>query len=152
MQDHVDKGQAFSTIKGYLAAISACPVGFGGDTVGLHPLVRQFMKGVKREGSREVKDPFVGLDGGIRGLISGPFRATGVSGLEIFITKNGHTVGSDHCKKGWCRCRHQCLCFAVGDTRVTFKPNPAFVPKNFLAGCNPVEWWLSPTSFYLTRG
>ncbi|KAK0150714.1 hypothetical protein N1851_008184 [Merluccius polli] len=44
----IDKGRAFSTIKVYLAAISACHVGFERDTAGRHPLVRHFMKGARR--------------------------------------------------------------------------------------------------------
>ncbi|KAK0152758.1 Extracellular matrix protein FRAS1 [Merluccius polli] len=48
LQDMIDKGRAFSTIKVYLAAISACHVGFGRDTAGWHPLVRRFMKGARR--------------------------------------------------------------------------------------------------------
>lgn len=48
LQDLMDKGRSFSTIKVHLAAISACHVGFEGSTVGQHPLIRRFMKGARR--------------------------------------------------------------------------------------------------------
>lgn len=47
--DLVDKGKAFLTIKVYLAAISACHVGFGDRSAGQHPLISGFMKGAKRK-------------------------------------------------------------------------------------------------------
>lgn len=43
----MNNGRAFSTIKVYMAAISACHVGFEGVLVGRHPLICRFMKGVK---------------------------------------------------------------------------------------------------------
>lgn len=44
LPDLLDKGLS-STIKVYLAAISACHVGFDGVTPGAHPLVMHFFKG-----------------------------------------------------------------------------------------------------------
>lgn len=37
LQDKVDKGKGFSAIKGYLAVISTCHVGFEGKVVWQHP-------------------------------------------------------------------------------------------------------------------
>ncbi len=48
LQDLIDQGKAFSTIKMYLAAISACHIGFDNKTVGQNPLVCRFMKGARR--------------------------------------------------------------------------------------------------------
>ncbi len=45
LQDLIDQGKAFSTIKVFLAVISACHIGFDNKTVGQHPLVCRFMKG-----------------------------------------------------------------------------------------------------------
>lgn len=39
LQDLLDRGKAFSTIKVYLAAISACHLGLGDKTLDQHPLV-----------------------------------------------------------------------------------------------------------------
>lgn len=41
----VDKGKAFSTIKMYLAAISACHIRFEGKAAGQHPFVCSFIRG-----------------------------------------------------------------------------------------------------------
>ena len=48
LQDKLNQGLTFSTVKVYLGAISACHEGFDGKTVGKHPLVRRFMGGAKR--------------------------------------------------------------------------------------------------------
>lgn len=48
LQEILEKGNAFSTIKVYLAAILACHVSFGSTTVGQHPLLACFMKGACR--------------------------------------------------------------------------------------------------------
>ncbi|KAL0151550.1 hypothetical protein M9458_053132 [Cirrhinus mrigala] len=48
LQELLDKGRAFSTIKVYLAAISACHVGIDDNTMGRHPLVCRFMRGAQR--------------------------------------------------------------------------------------------------------
>lgn len=48
LQELLDNWKAVSTIKVYLAAISACHVGFGDVTVGQHPIIGCFMKGACR--------------------------------------------------------------------------------------------------------
>ena len=48
LQELLDQGFSFSTIKVYLAAISACHVGFDRATPGTHPLTMHFLKGVHR--------------------------------------------------------------------------------------------------------
>ncbi|KAI2664019.1 Beta-galactosidase [Labeo rohita] len=48
LQDLINGGKSFSTIKVYLVAIAACHVGFDGTTVGQHPLIHRFMKGACR--------------------------------------------------------------------------------------------------------
>lgn len=45
LKDVVDKGKAFSIIKVYLAAISACHIGFEVKATGQHPLVFRFTRG-----------------------------------------------------------------------------------------------------------
>lgn len=44
LQELLDKGLSFSTIKVYLAAISACHFGFDGVTPGAHLLAVRFWK------------------------------------------------------------------------------------------------------------
>lgn len=47
VQEMLDKGNAFSTIKVYLATFFACHIGLEGKTVGQRHLVGCFMKGVR---------------------------------------------------------------------------------------------------------
>ena len=47
LQDKLQAGRTYSTLKVYLASISACHVGYGDKPVCHHPLMIAFMKGVK---------------------------------------------------------------------------------------------------------
>ena len=49
LQTLMERGLAFSTVKTYAAAISSCHEGFGDKTVFSHPLMKRFLKGVRRE-------------------------------------------------------------------------------------------------------
>ena len=145
LQDHVDKGQAFSTIKGYLAAISACHIGIGGDTIGSHPMVRQFMKGVRR--LRPVdrsKIPLWDVNTVLEALSRAPFEPLEAVDLKYLFFKTAIMLALTTTKRvsdlhALSVAVPECLSFAAGDRRVTIKPNPAFIPKNFLAGCKPVD-------------
>lgn len=48
VQELLDKGLAFSTVKVYLATILACHIGFNDNTAGQQPLICQSMKGARR--------------------------------------------------------------------------------------------------------
>src|SRR4029434_7347272 len=48
LQQLFDEGKAASTLKVYLAAISACHAGINGSSPGSHPLASRFMAGVRR--------------------------------------------------------------------------------------------------------
>ena len=144
LQEHLDNGQAFSTLRGYLAAISACHVGFGNDTVGAHPLVRRFMKGARR--LRPVVRsavPLWDLNVVLDALSLAPFEPLASVDLKFLSLKTTMLLALTTAKRvsdlHALSVAPECLCFAEGDARVTIKPNPAFMPKNFLAGCNPVD-------------
>lgn len=47
LKELIDKGRCFSTIKVYLAPISACRVGIERNIIGQHPLVCRFMRGAR---------------------------------------------------------------------------------------------------------
>lgn len=44
----LETGLTESTLRGYVAAISDCHMGYGGNTVGIHPLIKCFLKGACR--------------------------------------------------------------------------------------------------------
>ncbi|KAK0135145.1 hypothetical protein N1851_029031 [Merluccius polli] len=102
LQELVDKGKAFSTIKGHLASISAYHVGFGDKLVGQHPLVCRFMKGAchKLPVSRPLV-PLWDLLAVLDALSHHPSEPIEAVGMKFF---------------------------APGLTKVYLRPNQAFVP------------------------
>ena len=134
LQELVDKGKAFSTIKVYLAAISACHVGIGDKPVGQHPLVGRFMKGARRK--LPVSRPLVplwDLSVVLDGLSRHPFEPLEAVGMKFVSLKAVLLLALTTAK---CvsdlqalSIRPACLQFAPGLTKVCLRSNPAFVPK-----------------------
>ncbi|XP_052450263.1 uncharacterized protein LOC128011656 [Carassius gibelio] len=134
LQDLLDKGKAFSTIKVYLAAISACHVGFGDKTAGQHPLISRFMKGArrKRPGARRMV-PLWDLSTVLEALSQHPFEPLEAIGLKFLSLKTALLLALVSAKRvsdlQALSVSPSCLQFSAGFTRVSFRPNPAFVPK-----------------------
>ena len=143
LQDLLDRGRAFSTVKVYLAAISACHIGFGDKPVGQHPLVRQFMKGANhlRPVSKSLV-PSWDLALVLDSLSRPPFEP--LEGLELKLLSlktalllalvTAKRVSDIHALST----SAECMRFN-GCARVVMKTNPAFLPKNRLATPVPVE-------------
>nr|XP_043888269.1 uncharacterized protein LOC122773567 [Solea senegalensis] len=134
LQELVDKGRAFSTVKVYLAAISACHVGFGDKPVGQHPLVCRFMKGARRKlpVSRHLVplwDLLVVLDA----LSQHPFEPLEAVGMKFVSLKTVLLLALSTAKRvsdlQALSIRPSCLQFGPGLSKVCLRPNPAFVPK-----------------------
>ncbi|XP_052430666.1 uncharacterized protein LOC127971591 [Carassius gibelio] len=134
LQDLLDKGKAFSTIKVYLAAISACHVGFGDKTAGQHPLISRFMKGArrKRPGARRMV-PLWDLSTVLEALSQHPFEPLEAIGLKFLSLKTALLLALVSAKRvsdlQALSVSPSFLQFSAGFTRVSFRPNPAFVPK-----------------------
>ena len=88
LQELLYKGLAFSTVKVYLAAVSACHVGFGDMTAGQHPLVPQLMKGASclRPLSRSLATPW-DLSFMTDALLCTPFEPLCHVGLKLLFLK-----------------------------------------------------------------
>ncbi|XP_075948857.1 uncharacterized protein LOC142951249 [Anarhichas minor] len=134
LQELVDKGRAFSTIKVYLAAISACHVGFGEKPAGQHPLVCRFMKGARRK--LPVSRPLVPLWDlllVLEALSQHPFEPMETVGMKFISLKTVLLLALTMAKRvsdlHALSTRPSCLQFAPGRTKVCMRPNPAFVPK-----------------------
>lgn len=134
LQNLMNNGRAFSTIKVYLAAISACHVGFEGVSVGRHPLICRFMKGVKR--LRPVSKclvPSWDLAMVLNALTRAPFEPLENVHIKLLSLKtilllalvSAKRVGELHALS----VHRTCLVFGPDDSKVTLLPNPAFVPK-----------------------
>ncbi|GAA6095931.1 uncharacterized protein LOC125138511, partial [Tachysurus ichikawai] len=134
LQDLIDRGRSFSTIKVYLAAIAACHVGFGDATVGQHPLIRRFMKGARRAlpVSRSVV-PGWDLSMVLEVLAQQAFEPLGDVSLRLLSFKtalllalaSAKRVGDLHALS----VHSSCTQFSLTGDKVLLRPNPAFVPK-----------------------
>ena len=134
LQYLMDKGKAFSTIKVYLAAVSACHVGFGDKPAGQHPLVCRFMKGARRK--LPVSRPLVplwDLSVVLDALSHHPFEPMEAVGMKFVSLKTVLLLALTTAKRvsdlqAW-SVQPTCLQFAPGLSKVCLRPNPAFVPK-----------------------
>ncbi|XP_038163380.1 uncharacterized protein LOC119798106 [Cyprinodon tularosa] len=143
LQSLIDKGKAFSTIKVYLAAISACHIGFEGKTVGQHPLVCRFMRGARRKlpVSRPIA-PSWDLPLVLDALTTTPFEPLDQVELKVVALKtalllalvSAKRVGEIHALS----VHPSCMKFSLDGTRVVLLPNPAFEPK-VLGSYSPIE-------------
>nr|XP_054595475.1 uncharacterized protein LOC129162961 [Nothobranchius furzeri] len=134
LQDLLDGKKAFSTIKVYLAAISARHLGFGKKLAGQHPLVCSFMKGARR--LLPVSRPLVpswDLSLVLSALSGPPFEPMDGLDLKILSLKVVLLLALVSAKRvsdlQALSVHPSCAQFAPGDMKVSLKPNPAFVPK-----------------------
>ena len=93
----VDRNLAFSTVKTYAAAISSCHEGFGDRSVFSNPLMKCFLRGVRRHRpvSRSLA-PQWDLALVLRALVKAPFEPLDQVPVKFLSAK---TVGSDICKE-----------------------------------------------------
>ncbi|KAK0130871.1 hypothetical protein N1851_034445 [Merluccius polli] len=146
IQDLLDKGKAFSTVKVYLAAISACHIGFGDKTAGQHPLVCRFMKGARRlrPVSRNLTAPW-DLSTVLDALSRPPFEPLQQVELKTLSFKTALLLALASAKRvsdiHALSVSPACMQFLRGNSKVLLKPNPAFVPKVFdsAASYRPIE-------------
>ena len=144
LQSRIDQGRTFSTVKVYLAAISACHLGFDGKTLSQQPLIGRFMKGARRllPVSRSLFpkwDLVLVLDS----LSRPPFEPLETVERKFLTFKTVLLVALTTAKRvsdiQALSVSPECMRFAEDGKKVVFKPNPAFVPKNLLAVCTPTE-------------
>ncbi|XP_051815406.1 uncharacterized protein LOC127537286 [Acanthochromis polyacanthus] len=134
LQDLLDGNKAFSTIKVYLAAISACHVGFGGAPIGQHPLIKRFMKGVRRlRPVRKHPVPSWDLPLVLEALTRLPFEPLECADLRVLSLKTVLLLSLTSARRiGELQAlsvHASCLQFSSDFGKVTLRPNPAFVPK-----------------------
>nr|XP_055071026.1 uncharacterized protein LOC129451681 [Misgurnus anguillicaudatus] len=136
LQELLEKGRAFSTIKVYLSAISACHMGFNSGTIGQHPLVCRFMRGARR--LHPVSKPLVppwDLSVVLNALSKAPFEPIDLIDLKLLTLKTAVLLALTTAKRvselHALSVHPSCMMFAPGVQRVSFRTNPAFVPKVF---------------------
>ncbi|XP_029958238.1 uncharacterized protein LOC115396492 [Salarias fasciatus] len=136
LQELLDNGLAFSTVKVYFAAISACHVGFGDKTAGQHPLICQFMKAARRlrPVSRSLTAPW-NLSLVLEAVSRTPFEPLQQVDLRMLSLKTALLLALASAKRvsdiHALSVNPACMQFFMGGHKVLLKPNPAFVPKVF---------------------
>ncbi|XP_073320639.1 uncharacterized protein [Pagrus major] len=134
LQELLDKGLSFSTIKVYLAAISPCHVGFDGVTPGAHPLAMHFLKGVRR--LRPVFKPSVpswDLALVLEALCGPPFEPIESAYIKflsyqtalLLALTSAKRVGDLHALS----VHPSCTQFTPDGSKLTLHPNAAYLPK-----------------------
>jgi hypothetical protein len=138
LQDLMERGRSFSTIKVYLAAISACHVGFEGSTVRQNPLTRSFMKGARRSLPvirRSVPEWDLSMVLEARSLY--PFEPLGSISLKLLSLKTALLSAVASAKRvselHALSVHPSCAKFSLSGDKVFLKPNLAFMPKCFPA-------------------
>ena len=95
LQSVLDAGRCASTLKVYVAAISAGHTRLNNQTVGLHYLVGQFLKGTQRR--RPFKghcSAVMGLDVGFEVSVSAPVRTHGGGRTQVVVCKDCISAGN----------------------------------------------------------
>ncbi|KAI2645853.1 Transposon Ty3-G Gag-Pol polyprotein [Labeo rohita] len=134
LQELLEKGRAFSTVKVYLAAISACHVGIDDNTMGRHPLVCRFMRGARRLNrvSRPLIPPW-DLSVVLNALSRTPFEPIDSGDLKLLSLKTALLLALSTAKRvselHALSVHNSCMQFTMDYSRVSLKTNPAFVPK-----------------------
>ena len=134
LQELLNKGFSFSTIKVYLAAISACCVAFDRVIRGIHPLAMHFLKEVCR--LRPVFKPSVpwwDLALALEALCGPPFEHIKSADMKFLSYKTApllaltstKQVGDLHALS----VHLSCTPFTPIGSKVTLRPNAAYLPK-----------------------
>lgn len=122
----------FSTNKIYLAAISACHVGFGGVPIGQHPLIKRFMKGAHRL-RRKPLVPSWDLPTVLEALSGSPFEPLESADLRVLSLKTILLLALTSARRiselQALSVHTSCLQFSPDYGKLMLRPNPAFVPK-----------------------
>ena len=144
LQSLVDKRLAYSTVKVYMAAISACHVGFEMGSAWMHPLIRRFMKGAMRLLQvPKSRVPAWDLAFVLDSLSGPPFEPLESVDLRLLSLKTALLVALVSAKRvsdiHAFSVSEECTRFSTDGTRVVLTTNVAFVPKNQLRTAEPVD-------------
>lgn len=129
-----DDGKAASTLKVYVAAISACHVGIGGATPGNHPLVSRFMAGVRRlRAPHKQLVPSWDLLVVLRALTGPPFEPLSEVDMKLVSLKTAFLLALVSAKRigdiQALSVSSTCMQFSGAGDKVIMRPNAAYTPK-----------------------
>ncbi|KAK2828053.1 hypothetical protein Q5P01_019087 [Channa striata] len=130
----VERNLALSTVKTYTAAISSCHEGFGERSVFAHPLVKRFLKGVRRQRpvTRSIT-PQWELPLVLHALRNPPFEPLSQISLKFLSLKTALLLALTSAKRVSDLCAlsvsPSCLTIREDESLAVLRPNPAFMPK-----------------------
>ncbi len=134
LQQGLERRLSPSTLKVYVAAISAYHDPVEGKSVGKHDLVVRFLRGARRlNPPRPPSLPSWDLALVLRALITAPFEP--LQSVELkFLSMKPYSWLHWPRSRGWGTCRHfsvddSCLQFGPADSSATLRPRPGYVPK-----------------------
>lgn len=131
----VDRNLAFSTVKTYAAAISSCHEGFGDRSVFSHPLMKRFLRGVRRHRpvARSLA-PQWDLALVLRALVKAPFEPLDQVPLKFLSAKTALLLALTSAKRvgdlSALSVAPSCLRIQGDGSSAILRPNPAFTPKS----------------------
>ena len=133
LQSLLAKGRCFSTIKGMVAAITACQSGIV-SPLSEHPLVKDFLKAAKRKSStaRPLLPPWdLGLV--LDALCEPPFEPLDGLGLDVLTIKTVFLLAITTAKRvsdlHALSVHDECMSWSNGGRSVRLQSNPVFVSK-----------------------
>ena len=135
LQNLLEKGLAFSTIKVYAAAVSAGHAGCDGGPIFSHPLVKRFLRGARRvRPVSRVLTPRWDLPTVLRGLSRDPFEPLSQAPLDALSFKTALLLALVSAKRAGeltaLSVSPSCLLLNEDSSFALLRPNPAFLPKN----------------------
>ncbi len=135
LQHRLDSGSCPSTLKVYVAAITAFRSPQSGQSFGKNTLVVSFLKGAKRlHPPRPPSVPPWDLEVVLKALSQPPFEPLTSKGLKelslktilVLALASAKRIGDLHAFS----VSSDCICFRPGDCSVTLRPRMGYVPKS----------------------
>ncbi len=134
LQDQFTAGQAPSTLKVYVVAISVCHIPLGGMSLGKDPLVSRFLCGTLRlRPAARTREPTWDLAIVLQGLSLAPFKPLEEVPAKFFTLKALFLLAISSPKKigdlQALSVAPSCLEFVPGMVKAFLHPRPGYVPK-----------------------
>ena len=134
LQSVLDNRRAASTLRVYMAAISATHARVDNQTVGSHYLIRQFLKGAQRlQPARSLRAPSWDLQVALRSLCLPPFEPLSQADLTRLSMKTAFLLAMATAKRVGelhaLSVSQACLRWHADGSGVVLWPNPSFLPK-----------------------
>ncbi len=138
LQSLLDENWAASTLRVYVAAISAHHVRMDGQPLGSHALVTQFLRGAQRlRPPQSIRVPSWDLSLVLKSLTLPPFEPLEQSDLKWLSLKTAFLLAITSAKRvselHALSVNTTCMRWNADDSVVALWPNPAFLPKRLSA-------------------